>query len=270
VRADVSIVGMGANPEDTVLSGGESGTILDVLGPDVTVDVQNLTFDRGAGLDVDHNSGGGGIYCEQQGLVNVENAAFTNNFANDGAAIYVRDCTLNVKSASFVGNTSDDDGGAVTVWYGHATLDDTHFDNNQALDGGAIAVFSGALTVTNSTFADSRATSFGGAIWMAYESDLVMSDTTIETSVNSGSKYGGALLIHGTAELDRVTLTDNEAQHGAGIYVSAGSVVDGNACNFANNDHDDIYAAGETSDGTAYNAGSNYSFTCEDHACVDR
>ena len=39
VRADVEIVGLGELPKETVLSGGESGTIIDIAGPDVTVSV---------------------------------------------------------------------------------------------------------------------------------------------------------------------------------------------------------------------------------------
>ena len=61
----------------TILSGGESGTIVEVDG--VTTDLRNVTLDRGAGLDVDHNSGGGGVYCEGEGAVYADTVVFSNS-----------------------------------------------------------------------------------------------------------------------------------------------------------------------------------------------
>ena len=267
VRADVSIVGLGNKPGKTVLSGGESGTILDIAGPDVHVSVENVTFDRGAGLDVEHNSGGGGIYCDQEGALTITDAKFTNNTANDGAALYARDCVVDVSSAKFSDNVSEDDGGAVTLWYSTATFDDVTLEGNDALDGGAMAMFFSDLTATNTTFDDNTASIFAGGIW-AYESNIDLSDVTISNAVNDGTDHGGGLLVQGSATLENVTFQANSAPLGGGLYVYYDAVVQGTNCSFLDNAPDDIYAADYTAEGgVSYTAGSGYSFTCQDNAC---
>ncbi len=268
VRADVSIVGLGNKPGKTVLSGGESGTILDIAGPDVHVSVENLTFDRGAGLDVEHNSGGGGIYCDQEGALTITDARFTNNTANDGAALYARDCVVEVSGTKFADNVSEDDGGAITLWFSTATFDDVEVEGNDALDGGAMAMFSSDVTATNSTFDNNTASTFAGGIWV-YDSTIAFTDVTISDTVNDGSDYAGGLLVYGTATLENVTFRNNSAPLGAGLYVYYESYVEGTNCSFLDNDPDDIYAADYSAEGgVTYSAGSGYSFTCQDNACV--
>lgn len=270
VRADVTVIGLGEGPEDTILSGGESGTILDVLGPDVTLNVENVTLDRGAGLDVDHNSGGGGIYCEQQGLIQVQDVVFSNNFANDGSGMYTQYCTVDLENVSFEDNLSEDDGGGLTLWFSTATLNNVSFTNNDALDGGAMAMFGSDATITNSWFGDNGSSIFAAGIW-ANDSTIAISDTTITGNVNDGSDHGGGLLIYGDAILERVTFTNNSAPLGGGLYVFYGSTVDGTDCSFSINSPDDIYVDdGSGGSGESITAGPSYSFTCADNACAEK
>jgi hypothetical protein len=270
IRANVDIVGLGALPKDTVMSGGESGTILDIAGPNVIVSVSNVTLDRGAGLDVDHNSGGGGIYCAQEGVVTVTDVRFTNNFANDGPGLYSNDCVVDIHDSRFVDNLSEDDGGAATFWFSTATLDHVLFDNNVALDGGAMAIFSSDVTVTDSTIQNNTSTSFAAGVW-GHESNLWFTDTVFENNNNDGTtQYGGGLIVYGTAELNEVTFRNNSAPKGGGIFVYYEGVVDGNNCSFEGNDPDDIYAADYSrSGGVSYSAGPEYSFTCANNVCTE-
>ena len=270
IRADISVIGLGASPTDTVLSGGEQGTILDVLGPDVTLNVENVTLDRGAGLDVDHNSGGGGIYCEQSGIVTVRDTIISNSFANDGAAMYTRDCTVDVTDSTFLDNVSEDDGGAVTFWRSDATMDQVSFEGNDALDGGAMAMFNSNVTITNSWFENNTASTFAAGIWV-YESTIAITDTTITSNTNDGSDYGGGLLVYGDAILERVAFTNNSSPLGGGIYVYWGATIDGTDCDFSINTPQDIYVDdGSSGNGASITAGANYSFTCGNNACSEK
>ncbi len=270
VRADLSVVGLGDLPADTVLSGGESGTILDVLGPDVTLSVENITLDRGAGLDVEHNSGGGGIYCEQQGTVITQDVIFSNSFANDGAGIYTRECTLEMTDTSLVDNISEDDGGAMTLWFSTATMDHVSFQRNDALDGGALAMFNSDVTITDSLFQDNTASTFAAGIWV-YDSTITIQDTTITGNTNDGSDYGGGLLVYGDATLARVVFTNNNAPLGGGIYVYYQSTIDGTDCDFSLNNPQDIYVDdGSSGSGDSITAGADYSFTCADNSCSEK
>ncbi len=267
VRADLDLVGLGDAPEDTILSGGLSGTILDIAGPDVTVSVDNVTFDRGAGLDPDHNSGGGGIYCEQEGVLVVTNAIFSANEANDGPAMYTNDCTVDVTSAVFRDNASEDDGGAVTLWDSTATFDDVQVHDNVSLDGGGMAIFNSDVTATNLSIVDNTASGFSGGIWL-YNSDLTLTDGEFSGNTDDGGMYGGGLLVYGSATLERVSFSDNEAPLGGGIFVYYEGVVTGTDCDFAGNSPEDIFASDGTAEGgTAYDAGAGTDFSCADNAC---
>jgi hypothetical protein len=267
LRADIDVVGLGAAAADTVLSGGESGTILDVAGPDVTASVTHVTLDRGAGLDEAHNSGGGGLYCAEEGTIAVEDVVFSHNGANDGAGLYARNCEVWVTGASFVDNVSEDDGGSFTLWYSNATIDEVSFTGNTGLDGGAMAMFYSTAAMTNVTFDANTSSHFAGALWV-YNSSLAMSDSTFTDNVNTGGD-AGALLFHGTGTLDRVDFSGNTGVRGGGLFVYWESEVAGTDCSFAGNTPEDIFAA-DYSDagGVSYTAGAGYSFSCTGNACV--
>lgn len=269
LRADIEVVGLGDDRFETILSGGESGTILDVGGPRYFT-VRNLTLDRGAGLDVEHNSGGGGLYCEENGTVTVEDVTFSNGFANDGAGLYAMGCTVELSDTEFIDNLSEDDGGALTLWESTATLRGVTFQNNTALDGGAIALFSSDVLIEDSVIADNVSSYFAGGIWQ-YDSTLSLRDVTLSGNLNSGT-FGGGLWSYGSATLERVTFTDNTVSGtGGGLYVYFDSEVIGTDCDFAGNSPDDIWTDDYgKSGGTSHAAGTGYSFHCATNTCWEK
>ena len=265
VRAPMVVVGLGDDPASTVLSGGESGTILDVAGPDGAVDVQNLTLDRGAGLDVDHNSGGGGVYCEAYGAVSTTDVVFSNNFANDGAGLYVEGCEVSLLRTTFVDNVSEDDGGAFTLWYSHATLDSVLFQGNGGLDGGAAALFYATAALHDVEFVENTSSHFAGALW-AYETTLTMAGGEFRGNTNTGAE-GGGLLVDGELSLEGVAFSGNTAQRGGGLFVYYQAVVSGTGLSFDDNVPDDIYGADYSeAGGVSYEGGS--SLDCAANVCV--
>ena len=268
LRADIEVVGLGADRSETILSGGESGTILDIGGPRV-VTVRNLTLDRGAGLDVDHNSGGGGLYCEENATVSIEDVTFSRGFANDGAGLYAISCTIEIQDSEFIDNLSEDDGGALTLWDSTATIIGVTFENNTALDGGAMALFTSEVTIEDTTITDNVSSYFAGGIWQ-YNSILTLRDVTLSGNLNSGND-GGGLLAYGTTTLERVSFTDNSAEGGGGLYVYFESEVTGTDCDFSGNSPDDIWVDDYGDDGgVSHTAGSGYSFVCAGNACWEK
>jgi hypothetical protein len=267
VRADVTIEGLGDTPAETILSGGLSGTIVDVKGPAVTATVRNLTFDRGAGLDKDHNSGGGGIYCEQEGGVVVSDAVFTHNEANDGPGMYTNGCTVSVTDAEFFDNASEDDGGAITLWTSTASFERVEVHDNSSLDGGGMAVFSSTITASDLTIADNTANGFAGGIWL-YDSTLSLTDGVFSGNTDEGGVYAGGLLVYGSATLTRVSFADNSGPLGGGLFVYYEGVVQGTSCEFGDNSPEDVFASDGTPEGgKSYDLEGETSFTCQDSAC---
>jgi hypothetical protein len=285
LRADIHVIGLGDDPADTVLSAGEVGTILDVGGP-FTYTVENITLDRGAGLDKSHNSGGGGIFCcgdgtackiktgKSRAAVVVDDVVFTHNTGNDGAAFYGLECDFDVQNSVLADNHSDDDGGAVSLWFSTVRLDSVTFDGNDGLDGGVMAMFYSSATITNSTFSNNTAGNYSAGIWASYESTLDISDTVFENNINEAlytSAYGGAIIAFETAALERVSFIDNSAPKGGGLFVYYGAVIHGTECDFSGNEPDDIWAADYSEEGgVSYTAGADYSFSCAANACTPK
>jgi len=267
LRANITVVGLGDLPEDTILSGGASGTILDVGGEGVLVTASNVTLDRGAGLDTDHNSGGGGIYCEGGATVVIEDAVFTNNFANDGAGLYAQECSVVVNRTVFRDNLVEDDGGALALWYSDALLTDVTFQDNEALDGGAMALFFSDVVANNMSIKDNIGQNFSGGIW-ALDSSLSFTDVTFSGNTNEGE--GGGLYLSGSGSVERVSFQDNTAPVGGGLFVSYEATVDGVDCSFSGNTEDDLYAADYSkAGGQSHSAGEDYSFHCAENVCTE-
>ena len=285
LRADIHVIGLGADPSDTVLSAGEVGTILDIGGPH-SYTVENVTLDRGAGFDVSHNSGGGGIFCcgdgttclgptsKSRSTVVVDDVVFTNNTGDDGAAFYSLECDFDVKNSLIADNHSDDDGGAVNLKYSTAAFDSVTFDHNDGLDGGVMAMFYSSATIAHSTFSNNTGGNYSAGIWATYDTTLVISDTVFENNVNEAryeSAYGGAIVAYETATLERVSFIDNTAPKGGGLFVYWDAVVNGIDCDFSGNSPDDIWAA-DSSDkgGVSHTAGLDYSFACAKNVCTPK
>ena len=268
IRADISVVGLGADRAETILSGGESGTILDIGGPRL-VSVRNLTLDRGAGLDVDHNSGGGGLYCEEYATVSVEDVVFSRGFANDGAGLYAVRCTVEITDTVFLDNVSEDDGGALTLWESTATLSGVLFENNVALDGGAIALFDSEAIIEDTVITNNTADYFAGGIWQ-YDSILTLRDVELSSNVNTTGS-GGGLLASGSTTLERVSFTDNAAGDGGGIYVYFDADVSATDCRFDGNTPEDLWVDDYSeAGGVSMNLGKDTSFGCAKNLCWEK
>ncbi len=266
IRAEVEVVGLGVDRDATVLSGGGTGSVLDVAGPDGKLTVSNLTVDRGLGLSKEHNSGGGGIYCEAYGAIEVTNTVFSNHEANDGSAIYVEDCGVQISGSRFVGNVSEDDGGAVTVWYSDLSVSDSEFSVNEALDGGALALFYGTGRVVDTHFESNTASMFGGAIWV-YNSSFDIATSQLSGNSTTGGD-GGGLLFYGTGTLTDVGFAGNSAVRGGGIFVYYEASIVGDRCDFSRNSPDDLYVADYSAEGgVSQNLGEDANFICAANVC---
>ena len=270
VRADVHVLGLGQAPADTVLSGGEQGTILDFEGPERLMTVQNLTLDRGAGLDVEHNSGGGGIYCAEEGSVLVEDVVFSDSVANDGPGMYTWGCTVDIQRSEFRDNIAEDDGGALTLWYSTAVLDQVVFEDNEGLDGGAIAAFGSTLTGSNLEIRGNSAHNFGGGMW-AQDTALTLTDSVFEDNDNDGTNGGGLLYDGEGAELTRVGFRDNSGVIDGGIFLYWDAALSCSECSFQDNSPNDVWVSDyEPEDyGHAYEVGETASFSCANNACSE-
>jgi CSLREA domain-containing protein len=154
-----------------------------------------------------------------------------------------------VRGLTLTGGQSDL-GGGLFVGAGHSlTLADSQVHANQAMAGGGAYVSGGSLTLLNTTVSDNSAGQNGGGIY-SFDSSLALwgaritgnqaesgrgagiyHDGTGMLSASGGllggngpAQQGGGLWVNGTALLSALTLADNRAGDGGGIFVQGGNV----------------------------------------------
>lgn len=144
-----------------------------------------------------------------------------------GPVLVASDATVTLRGLTVTGgrpNGATSMGGGLSALRSTVTVEDCVFRDNSHRNGGGIGVDIGALTVTGSTFTGNSATgipyySVGGAL-AAGAATLVIRDTTFTGNVSEAG--GGAVSAYAgdSAELVRVTFTDNEAMGGGGADLS--------------------------------------------------
>lgn len=222
------------------LAEGVGGAVFIVMG---TVTISNSTF-RGNSSDGD----GGAIGVDHYGTVIITNNTFSNNSSKAYGGAIGSNGTVTLVNSTFRGNSSDASGGAIAC-YKMITLADSIFSNNSAAKwGGAIVCRNDTLLkISRSTFKNNSAGHGSGAIGSTgtiiindsafvnnsagYEGGaldnggaLTINNSTI--SGNSAEQRGGGVYVDKDSKtsLTHVTLVNNSAKHGGGIYKHSGTI----------------------------------------------
>ena len=199
------------DPEDTILDGQDDHTCL-YVGLNAVISVQDLTFQHGwAEPWVGGDHYGGGIMSRALQLA-VSNCVFRNNYSDgNGAGV-----GLHVETELDSGMT--------------ASVEDTVFEDNEAISHGAGVAGNGFLdvsvTVARCVFERNHVSGDGGAVriggWSSPNltiSDTAFSDNTSEG--HGGAIYTGTPYAPGTTTINNNTFTNNSATHdGGAIYAS--------------------------------------------------
>ncbi len=171
---------------------------------------------------------GGGGAISNIGALNITNSSFMENSTDDGSGGAIRNLAgqSNIIDSIFVDNRAEDDGGAIANVgayggpYGELIVTGSTFAGNRAEIGGGGAISStdyNKLSIANSSFTNNFANISGGAIVSYGELSVVNSTLTGNSSDGDG---GGLFLFSlGTNTFAHLTLTNNTADEGGGIYV---------------------------------------------------
>lgn len=189
------------------------------------------------GDDIYGEVGGGGIYASHAD-VSMQNVTVSKNSVtgsrNDGGGILVRYGSLTMDGCHVEGNTAPDCGGGMVLMHSELNAANSFFENNTAEQGAGI-FFNDASgdaeegcsgkhdhLITNSTISGNTVfnsqNSMGGGISVGTTSNLTLRKSKLLK--NDGASQGGAIVAYsaGTIELDGVSISENKAQSGAGIY----------------------------------------------------
>jgi len=186
---------------------------------------------NGATLSQNHAYYGGGIAAN--GTTVITGTLFDRNTAANGGAIYGRQNTTSVFGATFSGNSVSSGGGAIAVHssgYLHFSVaasetGRTLFVDNISQNGGAIFNDSvNEFAISGADFRKNYATSEGGAVFVKNASaQTVLSG--VDFSGNTAAVNGGAIFVeNGTAAVTDAVFTGNVAKDGGAINLEAGSV----------------------------------------------
>ena len=186
------------------------------------------------------------------------NTTKNNNIAG-GAIFNDTGAELNVKNATFTGNTSSLKGGAIFNRDGVVTITDSTFKGNSVPTsaGGAVlnesgnTGITGTITITGSTFEGNTAGN-GGAVWNGFDGTVNITGSTFKgNTAVAGIGQGGAITNADEMTITGSTFEGNQAgKRGGAIFNAANGKLTFNGTNtFTNNT-----AAGNTND--IYNAGT--------------
>lgn len=214
---DVTLIGAGI--ATTVLDGNNSYPVLEV-NTDTTATIQNLTISSGVST-----GSGGGIF--NSGSLTLRDTQVTDNRASFGGGIRSVGGDTTIIDSTIGNNIATVVGGGIYFTLGNHSIANSTIENNSAERyGGGIANNQSTLTVTNSIINRNTSQFSGGGI-SGSNSSSDSGDVSIANSVisnNIAAERGGGIEVEedGTLSITDSTLSDNEAQFGAGLF-SAGT-----------------------------------------------
>ena len=209
------------------------------------VQLQDLTITGNEAVGGNGNGevGGGGIYASHADvsmrIVTVSENSVTGS-SSDGGGILVRYGSLTMDGCHVERNTAPDCGGGMILRHSVLNAAKSFFENNTAKFGAGIYFgdtpneaeegCSGEhnhlitdSTISGNTVLDPE-NGIGGGMYVGTTSNLTLRNSKLLN--NDGATQGGAIVAYsaGTIELDRVSVSENTAQSGAGIYAMCTAV----------------------------------------------
>ena len=157
-------------------------------------------------------------------------------FTGDGGGI--NGLTAVISGTEFFTNTAggrassfSEGGGGINIAY-TTTVTNAHFLGNHSEDrGGAIESFIGPVNITGSTFEGNLARDNGGAIYVqltgaTIENSRIEANRTYTNVTNNTYGNGGGLYLAGDLSLiDSELISNTASRNGGGAYVTGGAVV---------------------------------------------
>jgi CSLREA domain-containing protein len=170
-------------------------------------------------VNVTHSTAGGnggGIYNDH-GVLTIFGGIRDNVAGGNGGAVDNNGGTLSISQSQFNNNLAGGNGGAISN-NAELTLDRAWIhDNSVSGSSGGDIYNSGAATISNSFIHNGSAPQDGGNIYSGDSmSSLTISNTTIAQGL--AVRNGGGLFNDGALALTNVTIAENSATSGGGIY----------------------------------------------------
>ena len=242
-----SIVVRSANgPENTIIDGGQGGSVVSFKnGESPSSVLEGFTIRNGTGTGDFLDTRGGGLYIVSSSPSIQENVISCNSARETGGGIYCQNaspriiCNVVSSNECFYGR-----GGGIAcregsnpIIYGNEIAQ--NLNKTYGAEGGGIAVENSEPIIINNLLQGNRAPD-GGGIYL-YNSPVQILNNTI-TANEATDYYGGGLFVNECSPvITHNIISNNTANHGAGVYadVDGFPVFTNNL--FWNNRNDDTY-----------------------------
>ena len=241
--ADVTLNEVAVTENTTNDNGGgiyiKNGT-LNISGGAVTKNkaagkLESYTTDNGGGT-IKGMYGGGGIYARNSS-VTLNDVSISDNEQTDSphhaGGILVYHGSLTMDGCTIENNharAANGCGGGAYVLHADSKISNSYIENNTAFNGAGIYFYdavdhaeencTGEHThlITGSTISGNTASNIGGGMHLSTTSNLTLRNSKLLK--NDGATQGGAIVAYsaGTIELDGVSISENKAENGAGIF----------------------------------------------------
>lgn len=173
---------------------------------------------------------GGAIRCEGASPT-INGVVFRSNATTrEGGALFCKDSSPSLSDVTFTGNAIEGDnvrsGGAVYCDHSSLAIEGAVFrGNDSGGSGGGIGGVFSSLALSDVTFIENRASSAGGAIFLA-DADWAREETSIAgaTFIANSAYLGGAVSLTGSSpSITRASFARNVGIFGGGIFCQNGS-----------------------------------------------
>ncbi|MFT4626739.1 MAG: putative outer membrane repeat protein [Myxococcota bacterium] len=251
--ARVTIEGFGGT-DAVVLSGGRKGTVIELDGNNVDLQINSITVTQGGEPgSMTHRSGG--IVCSGTSSLDLAELHIVDNEGYNSGGVYVNRCTLSATRSIIENNRANGPGGGLNIgdcplaelktgvviadntavgagggiMLGGAadvTLEGVSFTGNQGDNGGGIALVSSTVVGSDLTFEGNCAVETvgqgaGGGIYVAQESHLTLTGDRTRFTTNIADTDGGGVAVNSpgaSASITDARFSGNQANAGGGIY----------------------------------------------------
>jgi predicted outer membrane repeat protein len=178
---------------------------------------------------------GGGLYCVDahptlEGIVFEDNYGGETGYGHGGGGMQCNASSPTLEAVSFIGNSATSGGGLYCIDGSCPILSDCTFADNDAIavQGGALFCYGGSCPeLYDCQMFRNEAERKGGAVFCDNSSPILERCTIAENrSFFTGSGFGGgALFANNLAQpvLRNVTVVENRANYGAGVFVATGA-----------------------------------------------
>ncbi len=172
----------------------------------------------------DSEDNGGAIYMDAGKLKITTTFLEGNTSGHVGGAINCDDCNLRIEYSQLRGNVAENGGGAISHWDGGVEILDSIISDNTAKKGGRFSEgggirSAGKLLIGRSTISHNEAGNGGGIYsvggWLTGPSAI---RNSLITSNRATAKGGGVYVDDGRFEVIHLTIVNNKAIQGGGVY----------------------------------------------------